>query len=85
VESSKVIDLEKFAPRNDIDPVYFDSSFYLHPDGPIAVEGGEMVEATLRVVDDNLAYTGVHATRGKVVRAEPVAALYLGFTRYFRS
>jgi phage terminase large subunit-like protein len=38
--------------------------------------GGEMVEAILRVVDDNLAYTAVHATRGKVVRAEPVAALY---------
>jgi phage terminase large subunit-like protein len=38
--------------------------------------GGEMVEATLRVVDDNLAYTAVHATRGKVVRAEPVSALY---------
>ena len=37
VESSKVIDLEKFAPRNDIDPVYFDSSYYLYPDGPIAV------------------------------------------------
>jgi phage terminase large subunit-like protein len=29
--------------------------------------GGEMVEATLRVVDDNIAYTGVHATRGKVL------------------
>jgi Ku protein len=43
VESSKVIDLEKFAPRNEIDPVYFDSSYYLHPDGPIAVE-------TLRVI-----------------------------------
>ena len=28
--------------------------------------GGEMVEATLRVVDDNVAYTAVHATRGKV-------------------
>ena len=38
--------------------------------------GGQMVEATLRVVDDNVAYTAVHATRGKVVRAEPVAALY---------
>jgi hypothetical protein len=36
--------------------------------------GGEMVENTLRV--DNLAYTAVHATRGKVVRAEPVSALY---------
>ena len=38
--------------------------------------GGEMVEATLRVVDENVAYTAVHASRGKVVRAEPVAALY---------
>jgi len=38
VESSKVIDLEKFAPRGDLDPVYFDSSYYLYPDGPIAVE-----------------------------------------------
>src|SRR6516165_10753772 len=35
VESSKVIDLEKFAPRGDLDPVYFDSSYYLYPDGPI--------------------------------------------------
>ena len=32
VESSKVIDLEKFAPRGDLDPVYFDSSYYLYPD-----------------------------------------------------
>ena len=38
VESSKVIDLEKFLPRGDIDPVYFDSPYYLYPDGPIAVE-----------------------------------------------
>ena len=37
VESSKVTDLEKFVPPNDIDPVYFDSSYYLHPDSPIAV------------------------------------------------
>jgi non-homologous end joining protein Ku len=45
VESSKVIDLEKFAPRNDIDPVYFDSSYYLHPDGPIAVEALRVIGA----------------------------------------
>jgi DNA end-binding protein Ku len=38
VESSKVIDLEKFVSRGDIDPVYFDSPYYLYPDGPIAVE-----------------------------------------------
>src|SRR5438067_4132788 len=52
VESSKVIDLEKFVPRNDIDPVYFDSPYYVYPDGPIAVE-------TLRVIGAAMAETGV--------------------------
>src|SRR5689334_8152619 len=52
VESSKVIDLEKFVPRGDIDPVYFDSPYYLYPDGPIAVE-------TLRVIGATMAEAGV--------------------------
>ena len=38
--------------------------------------GGEMVEATLRIIDPNVAYRAVHAKKGKYVRAEPVAALY---------
>src|ERR1700731_126433 len=38
--------------------------------------GGDMVEATIRMVDPNVSYNKVHASRGKVIRAEPVAALY---------
>ena len=38
--------------------------------------GGEMVEATLRVIDPNVPFAAVCASRGKVARAEPVAALY---------
>jgi len=38
--------------------------------------GGEMVELTIRTVDKNVSYKGVHASRGKRTRAEPVAALY---------
>ena len=38
--------------------------------------GGEMVENTIRMVDNDVAFEAVRATRGKVVRAEPVAALY---------
>jgi hypothetical protein len=40
--------------------------------------GGEMVEATIRSVDGgkDVALTLVNATRGKVVRAEPIAAKY---------
>ena len=38
--------------------------------------GGDMVESVLRAVDPNIPYTAVHASRGKRIRAEPVAALY---------
>lgn len=38
--------------------------------------GGEMVEATLRNVGELVSYSAVHATRGKLMRAEPIAALY---------
>lgn len=38
--------------------------------------GGDMVELTIRTVDLNASYKAVHASRGKMVRAEPVAALY---------
>lgn len=38
--------------------------------------GGEMVEAVIRAVDRNVPFEAVRASRGKRVRAEPVAALY---------
>lgn len=39
-------------------------------------QGGLMVETTLRTVRPTLSYRGVHASRAKEARAEPVAALY---------
>jgi len=38
--------------------------------------GGDMVETTLRMIDPNAPFAAVHASRGKITRAEPVAALY---------
>jgi predicted phage terminase large subunit-like protein len=38
--------------------------------------GGDLVEMTLRTVAPNIPYKKVHASRGKRVRAEPIAALY---------
>lgn len=38
--------------------------------------GGDMVESILRSTDPRVSYEGVTATRGKTLRAEPVAALY---------
>ena len=38
--------------------------------------GGAMVEHTLRSVDPAIPFKAVHASRGKLTRAEPIAALY---------
>lgn len=41
-----------------------------------ANQGGDMVKLTLRTVDPSVPVKLVHASRGKRVRAEPIAALY---------
>jgi predicted phage terminase large subunit-like protein len=38
--------------------------------------GGDLVETVIRNIDRNISYSGVHASRGKITRAEPVVALY---------
>lgn len=39
-------------------------------------QGGDLIESTLRTIDKTVSYRAVHATRGKAIRAEPIAALY---------
>lgn len=53
--------------------------YYKHKADRIVAErnfGGDMVESTIRTADKNLPVRMVTASRGKVVRAEPIAALY---------
>ena len=38
--------------------------------------GGDLVERLIRNIDPTISYRSVRATRGKIVRAEPVVALY---------
>jgi DNA end-binding protein Ku len=47
LESSKVIDLEMFVPRGEVDPVYFNSPYYLYPDGQMAVEAVRVISAAM--------------------------------------
>jgi DNA end-binding protein Ku len=80
VESSKIIDLEKFVPSAGIDPVYFDSPYYVYPDGPIAVEA-------LRVIGAAIAEAGVVglgrltlSRRERMVMVEPRGTAMALFT-----
>src|SRR5580693_5825405 len=38
IESSKTIDIDGFVKTTEIDPIYFDSTYYLEQDGPIGEE-----------------------------------------------
>ena len=38
--------------------------------------GGDMVRAIIQAEDDTIAYNEVNASRGKIARAEPIAAVY---------
>jgi phage terminase large subunit-like protein len=53
---------------------------YHRRDGDIIIgevnNGGDLIEAMIRIVDPNVNYKPVRATKGKFTRAEPVAALY---------
>lgn len=38
--------------------------------------GGEMIQNLIKTIDPSVSYKGVHASKGKLTRAEPISALY---------
>ena len=53
--------------------------YYQHEADFIVAEtnqGGDLIEKLLRVQDTNVPYKGVHAKRGKMLRAEPVSSIF---------
>ena len=69
VPSSSTMTIEKFVPAESIDPIYFDSSYYMVPDG----EAGQDVYVVLR---EAISQTGRLAlTRVVISRRERVIAM----------
>jgi DNA end-binding protein Ku len=73
IESSSTVKIEKFVDANSIDPIYFDASYYLAPDG----DSGEDVYVVLR---DAIASTGKIALSRVVIarREHPIAIMPMG-------
>ncbi len=70
IESSTTIKIEKFVDANSIDPIYFNASYYMAPDG----SGGEDVYVVLR---DAIFSTGKVALSRVVIarREHPIAIM----------
>jgi DNA end-binding protein Ku len=49
IESSKIIDLDRFVDRDEVDPIYLDTPYYVYPDGEIAAE-------TFRVIGEAMTH-----------------------------
>ncbi|MGH7047107.1 MAG: Ku protein [Stellaceae bacterium] len=71
IESSKIIDLDRFVSRDEVDPLYLDAPYYIYPDGEIATE-------TFRVIGEAMARTGrvgvgriTLSSRERLVLVEP--------------
>jgi len=72
IESSKTIDIDGFVDAAEIDPIYFDSTYYLAPDGPIAEETfGVILEAMRRVGKVAIARI-VLSGRERLVTIQPI-------------
>jgi DNA end-binding protein Ku len=48
IETSKTIDLIQFVTVDEVDPIFFDKSYYVAPDGPIAEDAFRVVREAMR-------------------------------------
>ena len=73
IDSSTMVKIDKFVDANLIDPIYFDASYYVAPDG----DAGQDVYIVLR---DAIASTGKVALSRVVIarREHPIAIMPMG-------
>jgi DNA end-binding protein Ku len=51
IESTHTIDIEHFVPRSEIDPVYYDSAYYIVPDDEVGAEAFAVIREAMRKRD----------------------------------
>jgi DNA end-binding protein Ku len=51
IETSKAIVIEKFVDAAEVDPIYFDSPYYVAPDGAVAEETFRVIQQAMRKED----------------------------------
>jgi DNA end-binding protein Ku len=51
IESSHTIDIQGFSARTDVDPVYFDSHYYIAPDDEVGAEAFAVIREAMRARD----------------------------------
>jgi DNA end-binding protein Ku len=71
LESTKTIDIETFVAEKDIDRIYWDSPYYLVPDGKMALEAFEVIREAMDRAGQIALGRVVLATRERLLALEP--------------
>jgi DNA end-binding protein Ku len=71
IESSRTIDIEKFVPRDEIDPRYMDAPYYIAPDDRVGQEAFSVIREAMRESGKVAIGRVVIARRERVVMIEP--------------
>ena len=72
IESSKTVDIDGFVEAGDIDPIYFDSTYYLAPDGPIAEETFSVILDAMKKAKKVAVARIVLSGRERLVTLQPI-------------
>ncbi len=80
IESSKIIELTQFVSRDEVDPVFLDTPYYVYPDGELAAEAFQVISEAMAV--KGLVGIGrvTISSRERLVLVEPHDAGLLMFT-----
>jgi DNA end-binding protein Ku len=71
IESSKIIELDRFVSRDEVDPLYLDTPYYIYPDGEIASETFRVIGEAMTRADKVGLGRIVLANRERLVLVEP--------------
>ncbi len=80
VESSHIIDIEKFVARSNVDPVYLDKHYYIAPDDKVGQEAFSVIREAMRQCGvGGIARVALHG-RERLILLEPRAKGIMGTT-----
>jgi len=71
LETTKTIDLIQFVDANEVDAIYFDTPYYVAPDGPVAEEGFRILREAMRLANKIAIGQVVISNREHMVAIQP--------------
>jgi DNA end-binding protein Ku len=80
IESTHIIEIDRFVPRQEIDQRFFDTSYYVTPDAPVAQEAYAVIREAMRHRKMVALGRLVLTKRERVVALEPYGKGLLGTT-----